>query len=172
MSGRKACGGDRRWFLEGGEAVKVSGAVLAGAVVLASGAARTESVLARFGGSSCFARIYDKAHLARHPDQNVRTIALSRSSAGVSGGKTALILNFKVRQSGETYSGEAICSPRGSDATCTLEGDAGRFSLAAKGDDLSMTVVRVSVEGEKDFAEFGADDRVFLLRKAASVRCF
>ena len=131
-----------------------------------------ESVLARFGGSACFARIYDRDHLAKHPDQNVRRVALSRSSNAVSAGKTDLTLNFQVRGSDETYSGEAICSPRGSGATCTLEGDAGEFSLAAKGGDLRMTVVRIAVEGEKDFAEFGADDRVFLLRKAASVRCF
>ncbi len=152
--------------------MKVLGAVLAGAMLLAPGAARAESVLARFGEASCYARIYDKSHLAKHPDQNVRMIALSRSSNAVNSGETALTLNFQVRGSGETYSGETICTPSGSGATCFLEGDAGRFSLAAKGGDLRVTVVRISVEGEKDFAEFGADDRVFLLRKAASVRCF
>lgn len=128
-------------------------------------------------GDPCFARAYDREHLARNPRQRVVAIHLVRERVEVaaenSSRRFTVRVGFRLRSGTETFSTLAICSPAGDGAACAGEGDTGSFRIAPSADGLRLTIARLEVEGESgsspDLAR--SDDRVFLLRPAPAAAC-
>jgi hypothetical protein len=137
--------------------------------------AASADVLASFRASGgCYARVYDAAHLASHPEQRVAAISLRQSDLLDPEGRLVLTLGFTLRN-GEAYGAEAYCSAGRAGASCGIEGDGGSFDLSLSGEDLRLEVGEfLMVEGASDFSPDladGGDDRVFLLRPSAFAAC-
>lgn len=131
--------------------------------------------LARNG--ACFARSYDQAHLRAHPDQTVTHFFIG--DPGPDWAETQspahynLVFGFQVLGGADTYSGVAICEPRGARAACDIEGDGGSFTVERSGAGLRIRLERMQVEGMQDFSPdlALADNRVMLLGSAQSSTC-
>lgn len=153
--------------------------VLACAAMLASGPALAK--LPRdeiFGGpSSCYLRNYSLTHLAGHPDQTVRWIALSARPEESDDRTQAVTLSLRLRGDGEFYRSTAYCEEADGRLDCLMEGDAGAFSLrpAREGALLISVAPRgMAFEGSQGFVEIsgsGGDDRSFLLPAAPVSSC-
>ena len=80
---------------------------------------------------------------------------------------------FRVKGSGEPFSGLGECRPSGRGAVCLVEGDGGSFTLAPDGGRLRVTIERLELEGPKTFADDLAksDNRIILLRPAGAAAC-
>lgn len=133
-----------------------------------------ESVTAQrvFGPDApCFGRFYDSAHLARHPDQQVTGIVLFADTEDMELDTTdqSLVVVEVTTRSGKTpYSGIGICIDGNRGLFCSMEGDAGGFTVSAFDDRLLLEVrdVGMSFEGPTDFLTLEydhGDDRAFLL---------
>jgi|SRR5690242_3430904 len=84
----------------------------------------------------CWTRVYDAAHLAKHPGQQVTRLTLSISERKPSGdknpGKYLATITIKMRNGGDTYTNldGARCSEANGSLTCTTDGFyLGQFSL-------------------------------------------
>jgi len=84
----------------------------------------------------CWTRVYDAAHLAKHPGQQVTQLTLSISEREPSGdkdpGKYLATITVKMRNGGDTYTNldGARCSEANGSLTCTTDGFyLGQFSL-------------------------------------------
>jgi len=155
-------------------------ACLAGAMI--SAPAMAQSLFDRLSGGGgagdpCFARTYDREHLARNPRQRVVTMHLIRERVEVAAEngprRFTVRVGFRLRGGTETFSTLAICTPVADGAACGGEGDTGSFQIATAGEGLRLTIARLEVEGESgsspDLAR--SDDRVFLLRPAEARAC-
>lgn len=138
---------------------------------------------------ACFTRVYDAGHLAQHPQQNVRTMALLvRANPDVDQPRYELSLGMTFRKSGSHFESSGDCGSihdtstvGGSSATahCGVDCDGGQLDVAMK-DDKSVQVtipagVRIWRAGSDDDRDqsrrFGRDDKVFHLEKAALIEC-
>lgn len=126
------------------------------------------------GGTPCYGRTYDEAHLKSHTQQTVRAIEIDMAQSNASeiaNTPERFELGFAVmtRKSAEWYGGVAICKAAGDQAECFLEGDGGKFKLTSAADGavrLETGGYGLAFEGTKDFIELSGkdgDDRVFLL---------
>jgi|CXWK01.1.fsa_nt_gi hypothetical protein len=126
------------------------------------------------GGTPCYARTYDDAHLKAHPKQTVKAVELEMERTNPDGiVNTAqnfeLGFGVQVTRSDEWYVGLAICKDSGGAIDCFLEGDGGRFQLAAEKDGalkIATGDYGIVLEGAKDVVELSGtegDDKVFLV---------
>jgi hypothetical protein len=126
--------------------------------------------------ASCFARGYSTQHLSSHPAQRVDWIGLEETGL-TEGGADVLSLRVRLRNSAEVYEGQAYCRLGGDGALCTMEGDAGGFTLSPRADGRILMSVDPSglfLEGARDITELSGtrgDDRAFLLSARENGRC-
>ena len=142
-----------------------------GAAIMAAAPAQAALLDDYFGGGgSCYSRVYDRAHLASHPDQLVTEIHLGSSTIADPGfDGTLLEFGFTLR-GGNRYSAVAYCERNG----CGLEGDGGNFALARDGNALQLSVGDfLALEGARDFSPdlTESDDTVFLLYPSRASAC-
>jgi ribosomal protein L12E/L44/L45/RPP1/RPP2 len=140
---------------------------------------------------ACFSRVYDTAHLAQHPRQNVRTMLLLVKASSDSDQPTyALRLGVTFRKSGAHFESAGSCGSihdageaGGSAAAvhCGVDCDGGSIDVAIK--DAKSVLVSIPTgariwragsdnDSDSDKAKrFGSDDKVFRLDKAALTEC-
>jgi hypothetical protein len=138
---------------------------------------------------ACFSRVYDPAHLAQHPHQNVRTmLLLVRANAESDQPKYELRLGVTFRTSGTHFESAGNCSSihdaddaKGSAgaAHCGVDCDGGSIDVAIK--DAKSVAVSIpagariwragSVNGDDERKRFGSDDKSFRLDKVALTEC-
>lgn len=134
------------------------------------------------GGTPCYARTYDEAHLKAHPKQTVKAVELEMERTNPDGTvNTAqnfeLGFGVQVTRSSEWYVGLAICKDSGGAIDCFLEGDGGRFQLTADKDGalkIATGDYGIVLEGSKDVVELSGtegDDKVFLVAPAERSVC-
>jgi hypothetical protein len=125
---------------------------------------------------SCYARDYDAAHLASHPVQRVTSLALSPDRTAVGEIYLWLWISGTIRGTGDRLEALAACEPIGAYLECSMEGDAGEFSIkpAANGAILlEVGPYGMTFEIGGDAVTFDpdrGDDRSFLLRPTAECR--
>lgn len=126
---------------------------------------------------ACYARLYDAAHLASHPQQTVQTFFVGTAGAEwrptETPGHSAVAFGFHITGHNDLYSGVAMCAPNGEALACDVESDGGSFAIARNGDGLRVTLRRLEVEGPNDFSPdlAAADNRVMLLPRAEASAC-
>jgi hypothetical protein len=134
-----------------------------------------QDALARDG--ACFARVYDAAHLAAHPQQTVTHFFVGAAGpewrATETPGHFTVGFGFRLAGHDDLYSGIGICAPNGDALACTVEGDGGAFAVTRNGQGLRIAVERLEVEGPHDFSPdlALADNRVMLLSPAGAGAC-
>jgi hypothetical protein len=138
---------------------------------------------------ACFSRVYDAAHLAQHPRQNVRTmLLLVKANAESNQPRYELRLGVTFRKSGAHFDSAGDCGSihdtrdvggSAGVAHCGVDCDGGSIDVAIK--DAKSVLVSIPygarigrADGDDDRDEgkrFGADDKVFRLDKAALTEC-
>ncbi|MCB6177013.1 hypothetical protein LHP98_02570 [Rhodobacter sp. Har01] len=128
--------------------------------------------------SSCYLRQYTLSHLASHPAQRVRQIALGPWAPEAGHQRyVALRVAVGLRGTAERFQGVAYCENEADHLFCQMEGDAGSFVLEPRPNGaVRMTLTRAGIgfEGNQDFVEISGtsgDDRVFLLPPVAAGAC-
>lgn len=118
----------------------------------------------------CYARKYTADHLARHPEQRVTGMAL-RPDRQAAAPLLGLWLTVTLRGApGGTFEALAACENIEHTLYCTMEGDAGAFSIEPdKGKAVLVTTGSrgIGLENEAGFVTLErdrGDDRSFLLR--------
>ena len=138
---------------------------------------------------ACFSRVYDAAHLAQHPRQNVRTmLLLVKAESDNDQPRYELRLGVTFRKSGAHFDSAGDCgsihdtSDVGGSAAvahCGVDCDGGSIDVAIK-DEKSVLVSipygariwRAGSVNDSDRAKrFGADDKAFRLDKVALTEC-
>jgi|UPI0005658463 hypothetical protein len=137
---------------------------------------------------ACYARTYTKAHLANHPDQNVREMMVfvdSYEDEGGAGRQYVLGMSVNFRQLKRPYSTYGGCSA-GTDGKkalhCGIDCDGGTIGVRIKDKNSILLDIpdgaRVSDdEGEEELsdlpkgAKFGSDDKIFRLDRTALSTC-
>lgn len=149
-------------------------------------------VLAADRAHACFARVYDAAHLARHPQQNVRVMRLLVSGR-LDSGHASMALDFdtKFRAKGIDLQTSGSCGSvrdlarageGGSVAHCGVDCDGGSIDIALKeensvlvtipnGEALSYDDAGVTPKASLLRRRFAADDKVFRLDRAPLTDC-
>jgi hypothetical protein len=148
-----------------------------GALFLATGAAHAETDVL-----GCFVRAYDKAHLAKHPDQLVTSVKLHIYHPSPGEGTpplneaeaknaTWMKLELKVRGRDVTLTSGAICReeeeppdnpylkhPPPPDALrCRVECDGGGIGVASRGDHEMMYLDRIMMSVKKNDYSCGGE---------------
>jgi hypothetical protein len=155
----------------------LTGLVITGALLPAPALAKSPREEMFGAGSACYARSYSLTHLAGHPDQRVRWIALSARPEESDGRYQAVDLSLRLRGDDETYQSTAYCENEDGHLYCLMEGDAGAFSLEPARDGAVLIKVArrgIAFEGSRDFVEIsgtGGDDKSFLLPVAPRSSC-
>ncbi len=124
----------------------------------------------------CFARAYDAAHLAAHPKQQVRRIAVikPKDDAYKPDEYPVHRLTFRIeRRDGKTFTTTAECAPDNYVYACTepKSGSDRGFHLARAGDKDIMLRDRRGVFASLLKAGLGADDKSFKLTEADETAC-
>lgn len=114
---------------------------------------------------SCYQRQYDKAHLAKHPDQLVKTIAVGPEPGTMNARQLVLRVTVSLRGMAEQLLGYAYCENTGAVLSCGMEGDAGWFQIkpTAKGALIQVGRDGIGFEGDTGFVALGGDES-FALR--------
>jgi hypothetical protein len=135
----------------------------------------------------CWTRVYDAAHLAKHPGQKVTALTLSISAREPAGdndpGKYLAKVTAKMRNAGDTYTNlnGARCTEASDRLTCVTDGFyVGQFSLepAAKnmklmfqgGDHLALGP-GVDLDAFAVLAAANPEHALFLLQPAQAAAC-
>jgi hypothetical protein len=129
--------------------------------------------------AGCFTRTYDRAHLAKHPDQTVTAVKLKLIATN---NRYDFILAFKVRGSNKTLRTEGFCMPdeRGrAGLNCRVECDGGGIFVSHRANDLMMHLDHIRVVGSCDESVIdsgqdlsgGKDDREFRLDRVSDAMC-
>jgi len=138
---------------------------------------------------ACFSRVYDDAHLAQHPRQNVRTmLLLVKADSDSDQPRYGLRLGVTFRKSGAHFDSAGDCGSihdtndvggSAGVAHCGVDCDGGSIDVAIK-DAKSVLVSipngariwRAGSDDDRDRVKrFGADDKVFRLDKMALSEC-
>ena len=121
--------------------------------------------------SGCYLRQYSPDHLAKHPEQRVTQIGLT-AEADVAFPMLGLWVDVTLRgQPGGEFLALAECENIEDTLYCTMEGDAGAFSIALRKDGAILVEVGrygMTFENEAGFVTLEqqrGDDRSFLLQK-------
>jgi len=125
-------------------------------------------------GTQCFARSYDAAHLASHPQQKVRRITVTKAaSEGGNAPAYRLTVRLELRD-GSRHEAAADCAPDGYSYLCTgtTEADGAReFYLTRAGDSDIMLRDRRGMMAAMLKAQVGGDDHLFKLSKSPEAAC-
>lgn len=126
--------------------------------------------------NGCFRRVYDAAHLAAHPGQTVKSIAVSMTPGNghwIANAQLTVTLRGKKTK---YYSAGGVCEANAAGIYCSMEEDAGSFMLArwvAGVKLVNITNIRVDPHlGPEDYGPFlrNSEDGTFLLPPAQPVR--
>jgi hypothetical protein len=129
----------------------------------------------------CFTRTYDRAHLARHPEQVVTAVKLRiyRPPPGNSS-KYWFLAQFRLRGKDETLRTSGICNEKASGLDCFVECDGGGVDVVPRAHDAMMYLDRIRVgacgedyvtgEGGQELTG-GKDDRAFRLDRVGEAAC-
>ena len=151
------------------------------ALFLATGTAHTETDVL-----GCFARTYDRAHLARHPDQLITAVKLRIYKPPENEAQYWFGAQFKVRGRSKPLNTGGACydvnelDERGftSGVYCFVECDGGGVNVVPHAGGAMMYLKRIRVaecgqdviDGGDELTE-GKDDRVFRLDRANAAAC-
>jgi hypothetical protein len=146
--------------------------IMAAALLLPTGAAHTET-----NALGCFARVYDKAHLEKHPDQLVTAVKLHiRKWKDEKSFEFAL--KVKIRGRNETLHTGGLCHKGESGLSCSVECDGGGINVVPRGDHAMMYVERIRMATcDSDYVDSGEDlsggkdDRIFRLNRVDKREC-
>jgi hypothetical protein len=142
------------------------------AIIIAVPAARTESML------GCFVRIYDRAHLAKHPDQIVRAVKLTITKTADHYYDYNFFLQMQLRVKNKLLKTAGGCHSEGAGIKCLVECDGGSVYVVPHASQVMMFLDRIRmancgksfIEGGEDVTG-GKDDREFRLDRADDVVC-
>lgn len=125
-------------------------------------------------GAQCFTRDYDAAHLASHPQQAVKRIAVFKAAGGKPHEPPQYNLSFRVElKNGRKFEGRTNCWPEDYTYACThnAELDTQRsFYLTRAGDSMMLRDRKGSL-GALFKTKLGNDDRMFRLNPAPAAAC-
>lgn len=145
--------------------------------------------------NACYGRVYSQAHLAKHPNQRVKSILIKSFPQAFNVENNVdrdgtpknvyLSLEVKLRNSDKLFEESAFCEKRGQYFYCGIECDGGGFDLLAKagGKILLKTAeygFRVVAGGgcdasdnEDNFKRITrkTDDKAFLLSRLPAAQC-
>jgi hypothetical protein len=125
-------------------------------------------------GALCLARDYDAAHLASHPQQTVKRIAVFKNAGGKPHEPPQYNLAFRVElKNGRKFEGRTNCWPDEYSYACThdAEHDTQRsFYLTRAGDGVMLRDRKGSL-GALFKTRLGNDDRMFRLKVAPAASC-
>lgn len=131
-------------------------------------------------GAPCYARSYDKDHLAKHPKQKIEVIEIDMTKENADGKPNTpdafeLGMGLKPKGGKGWYGGSGYCKTEGDGFVCFLEADGGTFTLKPEGEKgLKLTTgeTGISMEGDDFFTAGGkeSDDKVFVL-SLSSTEC-
>ena len=124
----------------------------------------------------CYMRHYDKAHLAKHPDQLVKDIAISPQAGPSSPRELVVRVVVRLRGNPEQLVGYGYCENTSGTLSCLLEGDMGWFQMKPAKSGATVSVGRdgVNFEGDTSVTQLGggkSDDEIFALTKAPAGSC-
>ena len=129
----------------------------------------------------CFTRTYDRAHLARHPDQLVTAVKLRvyRPSPGeITRGNYWFLAQFSLRGSDEPLRASGLCDETAKGLHCFVECDGGAVDVVPRARAAMMYLDRIraakcgqEVDGDGQELTGGKDDRVFRLDRVDSAPC-
>jgi hypothetical protein len=130
----------------------------------------------------CFTRVYDRAHLARHPDQLVTAVKL-RIKRPPPDNLSKYWFDFEVRVRGKDKAlhTSGICDEKVSGMHCFVECDGGSVEISHRGGHVMMYLndrIRVAEcgkelmdDGSGEELRGGKDDRVFRLDRVNDAVC-
>jgi hypothetical protein len=131
---------------------------------------------------ACYTRAYDKAHLASHPKQNTRDMALFVNAADEDGSQYVLTIGVHFRKSPKLFQVSGGCS-RSDDGKgtlhCGVECDGGQIDVSVKNEksvlvsipDGARTWDPESGDDPPANIRFGVDDKLFRLDRASLKDC-
>jgi hypothetical protein len=131
---------------------------------------------------ACYTRAYDKAHLASHPKQNARDMALFVNAVGEDALQYGLAIGVHFRKSPKLFQVSGGCS-RSDDGKgtlhCGVECDGGQIDVSVKDENSVLVAIPDGArtwdpESDDDppaNARFGADDKLFRLDRADLKDC-
>ena len=143
------------------------------ALFLATGAVRAETNV-----RGCFVRVYDKAHLAKHPDQIVTAVKLHIKKWDDDESYFEYALKVKIRGRNETLHTGGLCREGTSGLRCWVECDGGGINVTPHSNYVIMYLERISmatcdkdpIDGGEELSG-GKDDRVFRLNRVNERAC-
>jgi len=123
----------------------------------------------------CFARSYDRAHLAQHPDQVVTAVMLRiyRPPSG-NADKHWFLAQFRLRGKDKPLRTSGICNETASGLRCLVECDGGGVDVVPRARDATVHLDRISGPACEDSGREltgGKDDRVFRLDRVNDAAC-
>jgi glycosidase len=93
-----------------------------------------------------FARVYDKNHLAEHPDQLVKEVRLDITiPKNDSDYAYDFFLQMKIRGRDKTLKTAGLCLNEGNGLRCIVECDGGGITLSPNKDGVSMFLDRITM---------------------------
>jgi hypothetical protein len=148
------------------------------ALALAAGPAAAHDPASLY--DACFARTYDAAHLARHPEQRVSAITVYfQNFADTLLAAVSYTLRYGPRFgfSGDCHEGIEggfVCQACASDS-CANEGESFRI-LWPGGDSIELLndttgVVGENPDGGRDYLRAGGEPEAFVMRRGSSADC-
>jgi hypothetical protein len=151
---------------------KLLATIIAVVAVIVPAGAETDAL-------GCFARVYDRAHLAKHPDQRVTAVKLHihrpPPEYSSTNGFYWFLVQFKVRGRDETLRSGGACREEAPGLMrCGVDCDGGGVNVAPRGDHAMMYLQAITVTtcGDKEEELTGGkDDRVFRLDRADQRVC-
>ena len=156
----------------------VASAAVLVALIAPAGALERELPMAPEISAVRYARTYDKAHLAAHPDQLIRAVRLSIIPPNAEHPEAPWFnLQFELRGRSRPLRTTGFCLRDGDGLRCVVECDGGGVNLTTRGDHVIMRLdsrgIRVTAAcGEEattglaedgEMVTGGKDDRVFRL---------
>jgi hypothetical protein len=142
------------------------------AIIVAIPAARAETML------GCFVRIYDRTHLAEHPDQIVRVVKLSITKAAGHHYDYNFSLQMQLRGRNKILETAGGCHSERAGIKCSVECDGGSVYVVPHAGHAMMFLDRIRmaecgksfIEGGEDVTG-GKDDREFRLDRTDDLVC-
>lgn len=126
--------------------------------------------------ATCYLRHYTDAHLASHPDQLVREIAIGPEPGSFEADVLVLRVAVWLRGTSGRMMAYGYCENTGGALSCGLEGDAGWLMVEPTAKGARVTVGRdgMALEGDSGFVTLGgghSDDAVFALPRVPADSC-